>query len=325
LGMAVDHVRQFDIVVPASHDHPEARRILANKHQHKDLFWALRGCNCQNWGLVEAVHYRLPSISNRIIMFSISFDWDKAKNVLETWFREAPKHSKYFNEDLSLIQTQTEEECSKRKIIRHVELGGLYVIPLNQSFEEAVEIVAREQKDLIDLSTKFIWKLTTYANSMIALANARRYFEFSKPLALFNKRALSSCQIDAILQLFDEAKTNPNIVGVLIAGFELMGGAISEKTPKSTAFYARQSQFFCESVVNWSNARYNCGNIQFAEELYGKLRHPGNTLSSFYGFPINFVKDPNFTYWNRNGRRLARIKRKYDPFKVLEFPQCVQS
>lgn len=110
------------------------------------------------------------------------------------------------------------------------------------------------------------------------------------------------------------------LAGMLPDGCELaftpMGGAYNRVPPDATAFVHRSERFVLEHV-----------GPDPSQELWTtrswETAHPYSSGRVYPNFPDPLLSDWATAYHGDNYERLARIKKRYDPDRVLDFPQSV--
>lgn len=305
-GLTIDNVLEYQIIVPPNKFNKEATQITTTKNNNNDLFWALSGGLASNFGVITQITYLLPKI-NKVIMYSIVWPWNLAKQALTLWLQTAPTRSFYYNEDIALHSSLEDSG---------IEVGGLYVIPDTQTTEEALNYITNELQYLVNIGGTFKTQITSYSQTMTTLANNRVYYPFSSTRVYFSSNQID---VDYVVAHMNRARS---INGLCLFGIELLGGKISEKPSSEAAFYPRQADFFydifayCQSSLDFSDINL------WVKEFFDTTYNP-NTDNVFIGFQIPNLVDHLTAYYGNNKYRLIDIKNKYDPFGVMNYPQGI--
>jgi hypothetical protein len=340
-----------------------SRVVTASATKNPNLFWALRGGQVANFGIVLKSIYVVHPI-NLTIRYSISFDWtpEKAKQVLKLWQKTAPKRPNEFNEDLSLFSSLTAvpargsaKESKEFKQDFGISVGGVYVVgnevnglvketreekkkkgnkkkkqlSLEQQAQDDVAKVREELNSLIRLggaTVKIV--VETYAETMTALTNARVYKPFSSAKIVFSRRSVDPNFV--ISKLIEAADTN--LPGLHLFGIELMGGKISEVGSTETAFVSRQSKFMYDIFSYWDSALDTCANTSWVSSIFHHIYRPSRPRKDgsdhgdhvYVGFPINNLPNHLDAYYGENKTRLQLVKDEVDPLTVLHFPTGIK-
>src|SRR5271154_4796201 len=82
-GLTSDNVIDMKVVLA------NGKKIHANKKEHFDLFFALRGAGGGNFGVVTDFTYKMI-VANWVTIFTMNFNFDDTKEVFQTWQSWAP-------------------------------------------------------------------------------------------------------------------------------------------------------------------------------------------------------------------------------------------
>lgn len=303
-GLAVDTVKSFKIVVPPNEINKYSSYLKVDKCHNENLFWALRGCLGSNFGIVTEIKYILPKINN-IIMYSLTFPWTKASEVLTLWLNTSIYRPNEFNEDISLSVNGNDKE---------IALGGLYVVPEEQSIDKSIEIIREQLQSLINLDGTFKYDIKNYYETISTLTDQRIFYPFSSTRIFMSSRIID---VDYIINKYNEAI---HINGVFLFGIELLGGKIKNVSSRDTAYYPRQANFFYETFV-YTNSSLDVEPItQFTNEVFSTIYDPKED-TVFVGFTISGLPHPSQSYYGKNSIRLEQIKDTIDPLGIMDFPQ----
>jgi FAD/FMN-containing dehydrogenase len=296
-----------------------------------DLFWALRGGQVANFGIVLKSIYVLHPIKTTI-RYVVSFEWtpEKAKQVLKLWQSTAPNRPNEFNEDLSLFSSALatdrkveKKETKEKKLTQEfgISVGGVYVVDnangLKDDGKEKVIVkkINEELKSLIALGGATVKIMVEdYAKTMTTLTNARVYRPFSSAKLVFSRKKVDP---DFIIDKLIEAAELP---GLHLFGIELMGGKISEVKSSETAFFPRQSKFMYDIFSYWDSALDTCRVSDWVSSVFNRVYQPTKNDHVYVGFPINNLPNHLDAYYGENKSRLQQIKMDVDPNSVLHFP-----
>ncbi|AYV85164.1 MAG: hypothetical protein Satyrvirus5_29 [Satyrvirus sp.] len=303
LGLAIDSVISYEIVVPPNKSCPKPTILCATSETNSDLFWALSGGSCANFGIITDITYKLPTIG-RIVMYSISWPWIQAKEVLTLWLNTSPLRPSAYNEDISMFSYPGS---------LGIELGGLYVIPGDQTDEQAVQTVEAEMAIYgCTLKTRIV----TYPEAVESLSSGRVYYPFSATQIYFSSNIVD---VDFVIGMMDAAQ---KINGLCLFGIELLGGKISEVPPSGTAFYPRNANFFYD-LFAYCASSLDVGDITaWVKTTFDVIYNP-KTDNVFVAFPIPKLENHLDAYYGKNKNRLIGIKHKYDTYGVMNYPQGI--
>lgn len=78
-GLTIDHLTAVDIVIWDTADRRAVLRRVSNDSadaDERDLFWALRGAGCGNFGVIVRYHFaNLPAAPDHASLYALAWDW----------------------------------------------------------------------------------------------------------------------------------------------------------------------------------------------------------------------------------------------------------
>lgn len=127
----------------------------------------------------------------------------------------------------------------------------------------------------------------------------------------------------AIATIFAKLAEWPGTSGSAVFKYFLLGGAISEKAPNETAFFARDAKMITSIELTWKEGDQNIfGNKQWLDEFHLMMQ----AFTSKYSY-VNFIdrNEANFleTYYGPALPKLKAIKKLVDPKNHFRFPQSI--
>lgn len=125
-----------------------------------------------------------------------------------------------------------------------------------------------------------------------------------------------------LLNLAGLINSRPN--GSIFTGitFYGLGGAVKDVGKKETAFYYRESNYIIGLQSVWEKEIYAEVNREWVNN---KLCYIKKITNGFYvNFPYNLLVNYEFCYYGENAYRLSKIKEKYDPLNIFNFPQSIR-
>lgn len=304
LGLTVDNIKSFRIVVPPTNNR-NAITLMASSNRNSNLFWALLGGGGANFGVVTEIIYR-PVKVRQVVLYQVSWPWDEAETVLTNWQNTAPSRSSAFNEDLSTFSGWD----GKTSYIG-IHLTGVYLMGKNQTGDEAKQAIQEELSTLGgDLQ---INDPSSYATVYRNFVKDRVYRNFSLARTL-----LTIDQVPAKI-IVDRINAGQKIIGNAYLGLQLMGGKISRVSSRKTAFYPRKAKFFVDIFNFWDSVVNSEANQRWNRKTWTKL-YSTNGPYVYLGFPIPEIRDSLMAYYGQNKYRLLDIKKAVDPLGLLRFP-----
>ena len=308
LGLTIDSVKSFRIVAPPTNDE-KAKVIIASKKENDDLFFALLGGNAANFGILIEITFYSHKI-NQVILYEISWDYDKAERVLTEWQNTSPRRNNSFNEDLAIFNIGAD---------KFIHLTGVYVIPDDQSDSRAKKTIMRECESLGGIL--IINDPTDYSDVYEKFVQGRVYHSYSIGKTILTKKNITAQKMIDALDIFVSPHGGmPK--GNAYLGLQLMGGKISDVCSCETAFYPRDAKFFVDIFSFWDSNTQETDNMVWNDETFNTLYNEAGPYV-YLGFPIFDL--PLRAYYGKNLERLKKIKAKIDPKNLLVFPGSIKN
>jgi hypothetical protein len=305
LGLTIDDIKSYRIVVPPKSNCGSAKVVVASKHENSDLFWALLGGGGANFGVItEIVYY--PLKVNKVILYEINWHWDQAARILDLWQETAPSRPNAFNEDMGVFNGV---DGSSAKF--GVNLIGIYVIPDGQSSKEAIRTI-REEIAPLD-GDVHIDEATMYQDVYEKFVARRVYHNFSVGKTILTKETIPG---KIFVKRIEAARKNKAYVHI---GLQLMGGKISDRSSSATAYYPRKAKIFVDIFAFWDSAVYQQASLHWSARTFFDLYAIAGPYS-YLGFPVPNLPNHLNAYYGKNAPRLLEIKKQIDPLNLLIFP-----
>ena len=292
-GLTVDHILSFTITVPPT-SQENAKTIIVSQNENCDLFWALRGGQANNFGIVSEIRYDIIEVPS-VITYHITWPWKDVEKVLKKYDETSNNRSNNFNEDVRLYYRKG----------KGIELSGVYIVKEGETFEQAKKSIEKEYKCL-----KGVLKIeepVKYSDLYRKKVNARVYYNFSIVQPIFS----NELSAEQTIELIERAEREKFETPVSIS-FTLMKGKISKVGKKDTAFYPRNKKYFVDIATFWNDIKDSASVEKWTGKAVSTYLKPHTYL--YVGFPT--ISDPKI-YFGGNTKRLKKIKSKYDPLNIL--------
>jgi hypothetical protein len=108
------------------------------------------------------------------------------------------------------------------------------------------------------------------------------------------------------------------MAGVLFHG---LGGAVARVPSQATAYFYRQAWFNMSIIVSWNVPEGAAPGIRWVEDFRRAMRP--FTKGAYVNGPDLSNKNWPEAYYGSNFERLTKVKAKYDPKNVFNFPQSI--
>ncbi|MEF2095569.1 FAD-binding oxidoreductase [Bacillus sp. CFBP9009] len=282
----------------------KGRIILANKDENKDLFWASRGGGGGNFGYNTEYTFKVRPAPKTATVFNIIWPWEQLETVFKAWQKWAP----FVDERLGCIL----EIYSKVNGLCHAE--GIF----QGSKTELIKLL----KPLINSGTptQIVIETLSYPDAIDFLdpdepipGRSDQNVKFSSAwgLNLWPEKPIS------IMRKFLEEATGTESNFFFIN----WGGALSRVPSDKTAFFWRNPLFYVEWTASWENNSQEAMNLASVERVR-KLIKPYVT-GSYVNVPDQNIENFGKAYYGSNFARLQKVKAKYDPKNLFNFPQSI--
>jgi FAD/FMN-containing dehydrogenase len=315
-GLGCDHLLAAQVVLA------DGRTCWVDQEREPELFWALRGAGCGNFGAVTALVLRTQP-APRVSTFVQRWPWRHAARVIDAWQRWAPDAPDEVNAELVL---QAGDPVPEPRVTWFGTVLGGGARPLLEEFLDRVG-TGDELGELSELSARVAATRHTYAGIPMSTE-----LPAGPPL---ERRQL----LRVVKSEFFDRPVPPEAVRALVDGFlaelapgqyrelELVpwGGAYRRVPARATAFAHRSPRFMIghhglalpqvgdegrEAVRDWVRRSW-------------EAVHPWGTGAVYPNYP-----DPDLAGWARayygaNLARLIRVKARYDPDQVFRYAQSV--
>jgi FAD/FMN-containing dehydrogenase len=304
--------------------------VTANDRQHRKLFWALRGGTGNNFGVLLEITYRLHELDE---IWGFGMTWpleteeerQHAAQVLETWQNEYTGANAHpdMGTQLFIVDLERENPAALGTLKPELVVRGMY-----KGDHKACAAALEALTDLChDPAKPFdIWESGSYEYLNMYLMS----YPTDLPNVPMNVRAVVESRIIAdplrtsdwstLIDYFLGAQR-----GALMIAMESYGGAINVPEPDEMAFEHRNALM---DLFVWSFWMYESDRSR-AEVLVEKFRKVVDPLSNgraYQNYPNRSTPKDAYgeLYWGNNYRKLQKVKLKYDPKPLFQYPQMVR-
>jgi len=297
IGLISDNLLEVEMV------DAKGKVIRASKNCNPDLFWASRGGGGGNFGVYTKYKFKVHRAPAKATVFRITWPWNQFEKVLKTWQKWAPSVNFKLGSELSIGPKKG----------GNVSMEGLFLGSKTEALRLLKPITS------VGTPTASIIRLLPYTEAVKFLLPpdpvlTQRYSnQFSSG---FGKRPFPDKAIKSMREFLENVEGED-------AGFFFLnwGGAVSRKSPKSTAFYWRKAKFYVEWNSSWIKPSEAAKNIAIVRTTRTKLQP--FIVGSYINVPDQGIKNSGSVYYGANYARLRRVKAKYDPKNVFNNPQSI--
>jgi len=321
-GLTCDNLEAVQIVTAAGDI------LNCDSHNHSDLLWASQGGGGGNFGIATSFTFRSHRLSN-LVLFFLGWPWSQARRVVDGWQQWAPHapNALWSNLHLSAAPGGTEPT---------VGVGGTYIGSVNGAAAQLDNLYAligsRPSSSFLGENSYLQAMLVEAGCSTLSVPQCHtgqgghlgRVPFFAKSDIFTHK--LGPVGLTALLngiERFQGVAAASGASGSI--AFDALGGAINAVRPDATAFVHRDGLFLAQYYTEWSSPGSSSGvanQLSWIRQYHGAL-HPHASGQAYQ----NYV-DPDLTNWRQayygaNYARLSRIKARWDPHQLFNFPQAI--
>ena len=295
-GLACDNLVSAEVVTA------DGGRLRADAEQHPDLFWALRGGG-GNFGVVTEFELKLYDVGPVLLGGPIAHPLTDAREALH-FYREFCAEAP--DELIVYAGFSTGADGKPR-------LGWRAVV--NAPLAESEALVA---------------PLREFGSPLLDEIQPRPYLEIQRivepsfpPGRLNYWKAnfvdeLGDELIDVLIEAMRRVPSPHTIIAI-----EQMGGAVARIEETATAFRHRSPAFSLLILSGWVNPADTDANVAWARELF-ELTSPLSSPAVYVNYLGAEGEQRVRDAFGVNHKRLARVKREYDPGNFFRLNQNIE-
>ncbi|MGA7489960.1 MAG: FAD-binding oxidoreductase [Xanthobacteraceae bacterium] len=304
-GLTVDNLISADVVTA------DGKLLRASERENPDLFWALRGGG-GNFGVVTSFEFKLHSLGPEVLSGLVVHPLEKAGELLGEFRRiakQAPDELTIWvvmRKAPPLPFLPTEWHGKDVLIFAACYAGDM------QEGEKALKALRALGKPIVDVISPHPFAAWQAAFDPLLTPGARNYWK-SHDFA-----DLPDAAINVILNSVREVPSPE--CEVFIAH---VGGAMARIPGNATAFPNRDAHFVMNVHTRWREKAQDAGCVAWARHLF-EAAAPFASGSVYVNFMPDDENDRVEKAYGTNYRRLAEIKRRYDPGNLFRMNQNIR-
>ncbi len=304
-GLTCDQLVETRIVTA------EGDIAVCSETENPDLFWAIRGAGGGNFGIHTSFTFK-PFEVSQVTRFYI--EWadnpQQVYIVLQNVLMSSPKELG-IKVSIELVKVRSRDGSLVTKPI--VSILGQFKGDIATFKSILAPVYSVSSPTIEDIDIDSYWNAQEFLSE-------EGMPEFVHERCRFTFEPLSEAAIAAI---FIKLAEWPGTSGTAIFKYFLLGGAVSEKAPEATAFFARDAKMIASIELSWKENDQNIfGNKQWLDEFYLMMQ----AFTSNYSY-VNFIdrNEANFleAYYGPALPKLKAIKKLVDPKNHFRFPQGI--
>jgi FAD/FMN-containing dehydrogenase len=304
-GLTVDNLISADVVTA------DAKLVRASENENQDLFWALRGGG-GNFGVVTSFEFKLHPLGPEVLSGLVVHPLERARELLPEFRRiakEAPDELTTWvvmrkAPPLNFLPT---EWHGKEVLI----FAACYSGDIKEG-EKATKALRALGKPIVDVISPHPFVGWQAAFDPLLTPGARNYWK---------SHDFTDLPDAAIKVILDGVRTLPSPeCEVFIAH---VGGAMARVPANATAWPNRDAHFIMNVHTRWRDKAQDTACIAWTRQLF-EAAAPFASGSVYVNFMPDDEKERVEKAYGLNYRRLAEIKRRYDPGNLFRMNQNIQ-
>jgi len=305
LGLTIDNLISADVVTAAG------ELVTASETDHPDLFWGIRGGG-GNFGVVTSFEFRLHKVGPEVLAGFIVHPLDAAGDVLR-FYRDFVKTTPqefvcWFVLRLAPPLPFLPAEWHGKAILI---LAVCYAGDLKEGERVAKPLrsFGKPVADIIGPMPFTAWQTVLDPLLTPGMRNYWKSHDFKE---------VSDGLIDALIahaRRFPDPQTE--------IAFALLGEGVTKVAKEATAYTHRDAGFVLNVHTRWDNPSNDAKCIGWARELF-QATAPFATGGAYVNFMTQEEQDRVRSAYGSNYRRLATLKKKYDPKNLFRLNQNIQ-
>jgi FAD/FMN-containing dehydrogenase len=304
-GLTLDNLISMDVVTA------DGKFMRVSEKEEPDLFWALRGGG-GNFGVVTSFEFRLHDLPGNVLAGLVVHPFADAETVLKQYRQQLEKAPDeltcwaVMRQAPPLPFLPAEWHGKEILILAMCYCGGL------EAGQAATAGLRAIGKPIVDIVSPMPFAAWQQAFDPLLTPGARNYWK-SQDFAELSDHAIS--------MLTDAVRKIPGPECEIFIGH--VGGAAGRIGREKTAFPQRNSHFVMNVHARWREKAMDPACTGWAKSLFEATK-PHAIGTAYINFMPEDETDRVETAYGVNYRRLAEIKRHYDPQNLFRMNQNVK-
>lgn len=295
----------------------DGKQLDCDATANPDLFWALRGAGCGNFGVVTELRFATHP-APAVVTGYATWPWSRAAAVVRAWQEWGPDQPDHIWSALHL-----EGPAGGSPTVSLATLSTGSQTDLADAVDRLAGTAGGSPPSFATHPHPYVDAMFSYAGCS-GLATADCHLQPKGKLRRetytarsdFYDHSLSPAGIQALLGQVERLGSLPGGGDGSVA-LTALGGAVNRVDPGATAFVHRRSRFLAQYIASDGLSR-----TTWLDTLYAAMRRYASG-SAYQNYADPALKDWRQAYYGPAAARLTELKKKYDPDRLFDFPQAL--
>ena len=266
-----------------------------------DLLWACKGGGNGNFGVITELYFKTYPAPNSFSAYRMKFSnltVERFTLLIKLWFKST-------------------QNLPKEAFSAFV-LNGKFLTILFTNYQSNQTDFEKQFSDLISKSDDY--RPMKNRNLAAALKN---YYGVKEPIYFKNASAGLYNGIETIEKGLTDIFNKVVAAKGTIYQINTLGGQINEVKKTDSAYPHREINYLSELQAYWDSPSQEAKLTKSFDEIQQIIRNLGNT-KQYRNYPDLNFPEANSSYFGDNLTRLQKLKKKYDPNNVFDYPQVIK-
>jgi len=302
LGLASDSLLEAEII------NYKGDKLIANKDENSDLFWAIMGSGGCNFGVITSMTISLKKKVDKGSLIYINYPNANNETIVEVILKLQGLFKKL--DRRMNLKTAIYNSSSKGQ---GVKFTGLFYGRAKEAKEILSPILNISKEIEVNIEDKSILECNRW------IQDSHPDYEKYKSTGRYVNRDYTKEEINRLIEIISNPAEGFQYTAVSLYG---LGGAVADIDKFSTAYYYRNARFIMGIQSVWEKDEYASINEEWVSKNFKLIKEL--TEGSFVNFPIDELNDYEKEYYGENLSKLRKIKAKYDPYNIFDYPQAIK-
>ncbi|MEU7367613.1 FAD-binding oxidoreductase [Streptomyces hygroscopicus] len=310
----------------------DGKALKVSKDREADLFWALRGAGNGNFGVVTELRFRTHAAADGVTCY-MTWPWSKATKVLSAWQKWGPDQP---DEIWSALHLSAAPGHTPTVSVSCFSLGTYGALqnavdrladgPGGPGPASRVSLRRRGYVDAMrgyagcgDTSTTACHLPGDKPGQSTSGVLRRETYAARSD---FYDRSLSQAGVRAMLGQLERFGRRTSGGGAVSIALTALGGAINRVAPTATPFVHRRSRFLAQYTASWAAGGSGTAHNAWLGEAHAAMRRYASG-AAYQNYTDASLKDWRSAYYGSAADKLTRLKKRYDPDRLFDFPQAL--